>query len=820
MDGSEISEGDFLAPCATNTDCLSGFCVQGPDGKFCTRQCLEEEDCPPDFQCVGIVLTYPDLTFLCVQKIGKLCSACSADEDCILDGARCIELKDGNFCGQGCEGDDCPLGYECQEVEGGNDQCIPQSETCSCTGEDPNIIRSCSVTWEDPDNPDAPTYTCSGVQNCEAGGWGPCQLAAEECDGQDNDCNGQTDEGFLDTESGKYIDDENCGVCGNNCTFMQLAHGSGICDKDKAVPDCMAVCDDNFFDVDGNLSNGCECQFLTKTDFPGSSGEAGCETGDCSDANCDGIDGEVDGGVFVAKYGSDSNPGTIDSPLLTVQSGIDQALNDGKRDVYVATGVYVDPVHLKAGVGVYGGYSADFVLRDPLSYETVVLGGQPEAGSPGAVNALGIQGGAPSSTVISGFVVFGFNSKATGASSYALYVKDSDVTLRVSESRIVGGDGGDGLPGLAGNSGLDGKDGLPGLAAYDIGKANCSGGDHNSGGSAGKQTCGGVVVDGGGGGNAICPDWDENDDPKCPDDDNQSPAAQESGGNGENNAAGTGLGGEPGLDSIITAFRTQMFGDCQSNLADCGLCTVPGASQEGSDAQSGQPGTDGGSGSGCTEAGKITGDTWVPFQASGGGSGTHGGGGGGGGAAGGVETHGCQSTPQGRTDIGGSGGGGGSGGCAATGGTGGGSGGGSFGVFVVYTVAPATLPTLDALVIEPGRGGNGGNGGIGGVGGKGGDGASGGSDAQGINTTFCTSGGGHGGAGGSGGHGSGGGGGCGGPAHGLFVYGASSVLTDAWKSADIQFQGSGVGGSGGLGGASLGSMGVEGADGTAANTNF
>jgi len=830
LDGGEIEEGDFLAPCSTNTDCISGFCVQGPDGKFCTRQCLDEGDCPPEFQCVGIVLTYPDLTFLCVQKVGKLCSQCSADEDCILDGARCVELDDGKFCGQGCEAapDDCPMGYECVPVDGGLDQCMPVSRNCSCTGEDPNVIRSCSVNWEDPDDPLAPTYTCTGIQNCEAGGWGPCQLPAEDCDGQDNDCNGQTDEGFFDPETGKYTGDENCGVCGNNCTFMQVPHGTGKCDADKAVPDCTSACDDGFFDVDGSSTNGCECQFLGDTDLPGlhDLGSA-CEADDCSDANCDGIDGEVDGGVFVAKYGDDANAGTIESPLLTIQAGIQGALDGGKRDVYVSTGVYTDPVSLRADVGVYGGYSADFTIREPVAYETVVLGGPPSAQSRGAVNAQGIAGGAPGTTIFSGFVVFGYNNKDQGGNSYAVYVRDCDASLAIRDCHVLGGDGGDGLQGDAGGSGDDGADGQVGAKAKETGHANCKEIDHNHGGAGGSNACGDNDQDvgGGPGGDAVCPDFDESlpDDPECGlDSGSQAITAQENGSPGLNNEGEAGSGGTAGKDGLISGYLSSIFG-CVGNPSNnnCWTCRVPGESMSGTDGSNGSAGGDGESGPACDSAsGKVVNGEWQMASAGTGEAGAHGGGGGGGGAAGGVETIGCASSDRKHTDVGGSGGGGGSGGCGATGGTGGGSGGGSFALFVTFTQAPASVPEIADTVVEPGRGGDGGNGGPGGVGGSGGAGASGGTDAADQSETFCTSGGGHGGSGGSGGHGGGGGGGCGGPAYGLFVHGADGGLTADYLSSGLTYLGSGTGGTGGMGGVSLGNDGLPGVDGMAEDSNL
>ncbi|MBM4396475.1 MAG: hypothetical protein FJ087_12405, partial [Deltaproteobacteria bacterium] len=649
--------------------------------------------------------------YQCVPLGSTLCTACVADADCMIPGALCVALPEGRFCGRACGNDgDCPEGYSCQAAGGGPaQQCVPTSGTCSCSAANPGVQKGCEVTWT-PSDPGAPTYTCRGTQTCEAAGWGACALAAETCDGQDDDCNGQTDEGFRDPGTGKYVANEHCGVCNNNCTVMPVTNGHGECDAAKTVPDCKLVCNDPWHDVDGNPKNGCECHKDGDADM----------AGDGKDADCDGIDGEVDAGVFVAKWGSDANPGSIDLPRLTIQSAIDLAATGPQRDVYVATGVYTEPVVLKAGVGVFGGYSADFRVREPVSYETVVLGGAPTGQARGAVNATGIKGGAPGSAVFAGFVVFGYSQKAPGASSYAVWVRDCDASLAIRDCRIVGGEGGDGLSGTPGAVGEDGVAGVAGGKAYDSGVATCSSAQHNAGGAGGTKSCGTTPVSGGSGGTAVCPDFDENDPPDCPDSVSQTVQPVEVGKPGSNNPGGVGGGGAAGRDSLITWKRLEPFGPiyvCQQSNDYCTEALIPPESMVGADGQNGRTGDSGAAGAGCAGGGEVAAGEWKVSTAGNGQAGTHGGGGGGGGAAGGVEVSGCNSQ-AGRSDVGGSGGGGGSGGCGATGGSGGGGGGGSFAVFLAFGAAPASLPEVTGCTIQPGRGGDGGNGGSGGVGGK------------------------------------------------------------------------------------------------------
>jgi hypothetical protein len=741
--------------------------------------------------------------FQCIPLTSTLCGPCVVDADCIREGNRCIPVGDGGtYCGQQCtDSGDCPPGYACRPFEGGPDQCVPESESCACTGADPNIVRSCAVTWQDPENPGSPALTCYGLQRCLESGWGTCELPDEDCNYIDDNCNGLVDEGFVDPSTGRYVDDSNCGVCGNNCTAATVINGSGICDTARSVPDCKIVCNVGFFDVNMNPADGCECEYLGAIDFPNG-----------RDGNCDGIDGQVDAAIFVARWGSDTNSGAIDAPLLTVQAGINRALAQSKREVYVSTGVYTEPVALVAGVGVYGGFSADFRIREPLAYETVILGGAPTPAAPGAVNAVGVSTGSPGSAVLDGFVVIAFSNKTAGGNSIGIYIRDSNSALSVRNTRVVAGDGGDGLPGGPGQSGGNGTPGSPGTAAYDIGQTNCTSAQETAGGSGGSNTCGSTNVSGGAGGRSICPDFNESTS-GCSTTTVQTRKAVENGTSGQNNSGGSGAGGIAGLDSFINPDCT-LFGTC-------GTCSVPNASMSGADGVPGATGSNGGSGIRCESAqGSVAGGVWVPGSAGNGANGAHGGGGGGGGAAGGVETSNCSSATSRYTDIGGSGGGGGAGGCGALGGTGGGSAGGSFAVFIVFSSAPASLPEVRDLVIEAGRGGDGGNGGNGGVGGRGGAGQPGGADGAGSGATFCAASGGFGGIGGAGGHGAGGGGGCGGPAYGVFAHGAPAGNLQVYKSSGLVFLGSGQGGTGGLGGASLGNAGQNGETGVAAQTNF
>jgi hypothetical protein len=768
-------EGGFGAPCEGHGDCESGVCVEGHAGPICTAPC--EDDCPAGYACREISRGGAPAS-LCLPIVDRLCEPCDEDLDCA--GGRCVAQDQGRYCASSCEGG-CPGGYLCAEtaVDGAGAPeflCVPQGQTCACGALSVGLEKACKVA--------SGVTICYGVQACEVDGWGPCALPDEICDGQDNDCDGELDEGFRDPVSGLYLTDSACGTCEQDCGAQQSPQASWRCRILGVVPDCGMVCDEGWFDVNQDTADGCECRFEAATDHP-----------DGVDANCDGVDGELHGAIFAASHGHDADPGTRAAPVRTIQTAVQKAVEQGKRDVYVAAGVYEESISLAPGVHVYGGYSLDFTARAPAIYISAVDGRAP---APGALAAVTFSDLVADGATLDGLTIYAGDGGAPGASSVAVLMRNVRASTAMRRCRVIAGDGAPGVRGADGADGSAGTAGSAGLAAYDTPSATCTPSHHNAPGAPGQQSCGGLDVSGGAGGQAVCPDYDETGAQPLSSPYDQISASSEAGALGH--GQGSGAPGAAGYDGLVWAGGQ-----------GCDACAAPEppATASGQDGQGGAVGASGGGGGGCVDgAGAFVGVLWTGEPGAAGEGGRAGAGGGGGGAGGGVETLGCgeRAGGAGFSDVGGSGGGGGSGACGGREGAQGSAGGGSFAVVVLVPEGLTELPALADNRIETGRGGQAGDGGSGGVGGAGGAGQVGGLSGDGSPSAWCAGGGGAGGHGGDGGHGGGGGGGCGGASVGIYVIGGPDAGAEAYtEDNEIILSGAGgAGGAGGQGGASLG----------------
>ena len=361
----EPQPGEAGYPCEKNSECLSGLCIQTPDGMLCTMNCSEE--CPFGWECVLHEASLPDEVFVCAPAHMNLCKPCMANTHCDANGVDsgdwCVTYGEaGSFCASRCIAESpCPDGYACQVAdslagetgtvcmlaegecgcttdwadEGALTKCYDENEFGICfgtrfctvdglTGCDAGIpgIEVCDDLDNDCDGSidedtggtecsiESPHGTCPGITKCDGNELfcnGP-QPAPEACDGQDNNCDGTTDEGFPDS------DDDGMADC-----MEQDKDGDGIVDGlDNCPTDENPEQEDFDLDGDGNVcdldddndqvADKEDCQPHNKLIYPG------------APEICNGIDNDCDG---VADNGLGATTCGKGECLHTVENCVD-----------------------------------------------------------------------------------------------------------------------------------------------------------------------------------------------------------------------------------------------------------------------------------------------------------------------------------------------------------------------------------------------------------------------------------------------------------------------------------------------------------------
>ena len=97
-------------------------------------------------------------------------------------------------------------------------------------------------------------WSCSGTETCQGANGYVCDAPmpeAESCDGVDNNCNGETDEDFVDSE-GVYFTKEHCGGCGIDCDATIPFSTQTECVVEAGQARCVVTaCEVGYFPYEG-----------------------------------------------------------------------------------------------------------------------------------------------------------------------------------------------------------------------------------------------------------------------------------------------------------------------------------------------------------------------------------------------------------------------------------------------------------------------------------------------------------------------------------------------------------------------------------------
>jgi len=266
QDGCEIHTDADVANCGScnnacqfdhaDASCLSGFCIMGScdtgwrdcdysDTNGCeTDIYFDEQNCGG----CGNRCLYQNGEGICSGGNCFLSSCLPGYDDCNNNrGDGCevdlnTDVNNCGFCFNQCPGTvGTPI---CDNGSCDISSCNPGLEDC-----DPNDGVQCETDiWSDPNNCNGCGLVCSLDHASALCSTGSCVV--DQCDSGWGDCNNQDPDGC---ERDVTSDPNNCGFCGNVCSFD---NASAACVDSNCQLDS---CDAGYYNINGDPGDGCEC---------------------------------------------------------------------------------------------------------------------------------------------------------------------------------------------------------------------------------------------------------------------------------------------------------------------------------------------------------------------------------------------------------------------------------------------------------------------------------------------------------------------------------------------------------------------------------